>query len=635
MRSIVFGSTLLTLGASAKAATLPAGFTETLIATGINNPTAMAFAPDGRLFVCEQGGRLRVIKNGALLATPFVTINVNSAGERGLLGVAFDPDFATNRFVYVYFTTSGSPIRNRISRFVANGDVAQTGSETVLFNLDPLTATNHNGGAIHFGPDGKLYVAVGENANPALAQSFTSVLGKMLRLNPNGSIPSDNPFLAQTSGKNRAIWAMGLRNPFTFAFQRGTGRMFINDVGQGSWEEINDGIAGSNYGWPSTEGETTNPLYRSPLYAYGHGSGSTTGCAITGGTFFDPGASWWPAEFDGDYFFADYCSGWIRRYDPSSDTAQNFASGISSPVDLIHRPDGLYYLARGGGGAVYRIDYTAIQAPQITSDPQDLTRAIGQSATFVVEASGAPPLSYRWQRNGVNISGATGTSYTLPSVQLADNGARFRCIVTNSAGNAQSQEAVLTVTTDQPPLATITVPKTDATYIAGKTYNFRGTGTDPETGELPASAFTWRIDLHHDTHTHPFLLPTSGIKRGSFTIPTTGETSANVFYRIWLTVLDPAGIATTTSFNFLPRTTTVTIKTQPAGLAVTLDGQPITTPFSFLGVKGITRRLGVVTPQTVGGTTYDFVSWSDGGAATHDIVTGAKQTYTATFQARP
>src|SRR5206468_7102780 len=142
--------------------------------------------------------------------------------------------------------------------------------------------------AIHFGPDGKLYVAVGENANSANAQSFANLLGKMLRINTNplDLIPTDNPYFndATVTGVNKAIWALGLRNPFTFGFQPGTGRMFINDVGQNTWEEINDGIAASNYGWPTCEGACSpaNANFRDPLFQYGHGSSGTTGCAIVG-----------------------------------------------------------------------------------------------------------------------------------------------------------------------------------------------------------------------------------------------------------------------------------------------------------------------------------------------------------------
>jgi glucose/arabinose dehydrogenase len=353
-----------------RAATLPAGFSETQFGSNVGtSPTAMAFAPDGRLFVCLQGGQVRVIKNGTLLAVPFVSLSVNSVGERGLLGVAFDPNFSLNQFVYLYYTTSTSPIHNRISRFTANGDVALAGSETVLMDLENLSATNHNGGALHFGPDGKLYAGVGENAVPANAQTLSNRLGKILRINSDGTIPTDNPFFGTATGVNRAIWALGLRNPYTFGFQPGTGRMFINDVGQNAWEEINDGIAGSNYGWSTCEGAclTPNANFRDPLFQYGHGTGSTTGCAIVGAAFYNPPVNQFPASYIGKYFFADLCSGWIRVFDPAAGTASGFAAGIGTPVDLQVGPDGcLYYLAQDNGGQVFRISATAGQPLNIS-----------------------------------------------------------------------------------------------------------------------------------------------------------------------------------------------------------------------------------------------------------------------------
>ena len=358
---------------SVHAATLPPGFTETII-QGLSRPTAMEIAPDGRILVCEQGGRLRVIKNGALLATPFMILNVDSNGERGLLGIAFDPLFALNNSLYVYYTVPATPRRNRVSRFTANGDVVVPGSETVILELENLSsATNHNGGAIHFGPDGKLYVAVGENANTDNSQTLSNRLGKVLRINSDGTIPSDNPFFNVATGANRSIWALGLRNPFTFAFQPGTGRMFINDVGAGSFEEINDGIAGSNYGWPNSEGPTTNPAFRSPLFSYAHGGTATTGCAIAGGAFYNPLNVQFPASFFGKYFFADLCTGWIRTFDPATGTAAGFATGIVQPVDLKVGIDGsLYYLSiNGASGFVSRVRFNnaTTPAPLIFTEP--------------------------------------------------------------------------------------------------------------------------------------------------------------------------------------------------------------------------------------------------------------------------
>src|SRR5215207_6411343 len=576
------------------AATLPTGFTETQIVAGLASPTAMAFAPDGRLFVCQQGGQLRVIKNGALLPTPFLTVTVNSSGERGLLGVAFDPNFAANQFVYVYYTATTPTLHNRVSRFTASGDVAAAGSETVILELDNLSsATNHNGGAMHFGEDGKLYVAVGENANGANSQTLANLLGKLLRINADGTIPADNPFLAQASGKNQAIWALGLRNPYTFAFQPVTRRLFINDVGQNTFEEVNEGLAGANYGWPGTEGPTTNPAYTGPFYFYGHGSGLFAGCAITGGTFYNPAVQQFPAAYLGDYFFADYCGGWINYLtDPANNNSvANFASGIPSPVDLRLGPDGaLYYLARGStatSGVVFQIVYTANQAPSVTQQPANQTASAGQSATFTVAAGGTAPLAYQWQRGGVDIAGANSPAYTTPPVSAADDGARFRCVVSNAFGSATSNEAVLTVVSNQPPTGTITQPAAGGLYSAGDTITYAGTAADPEQGTLPPSAFTWEVVFHHDTHTHPFIAPTSGAAGGSFTIPRTGETSANVFYRIHLTVTDSGGLTHTSFRDVRPRTVTITLAASPSGPQLTLDGQPVSTPHTSVGVVGM------------------------------------------------
>jgi glucose/arabinose dehydrogenase len=378
--------------------TLPPGFTETTVAAGLNGPTSLAVAPDGRLFVTEQGGALRVVKNATVLPTPFLSLSVDSSGERGLLGVAFDPNFAADQFVYVYYTVPGSPAHNRISRFTAAGDVAVPGSETVLMDLDPLSAaTNHNGGALHFGPDGKLYVGVGENANGANSQTLANRLGKMLRINPDGSIPADNPFVGVATGANQAIWALGLRNPFTFGFQPGTGRLFIDDVGQSTWEEIDQGVAGANYGWPLTEGPTTDPRFRTPVFAYQHTVGDPQGIAITGGTFYDPPVNNFPAAYVGSYFFADLGGNWVYRLDPTTGAVTPFALHLTvgTPVDLdVDAGGGLLVLQRGGGANTGTVTRIAFSAPT------------GQGPVVVAGsgAGGAPLISV--------IDAATGTVRT-------------------------------------------------------------------------------------------------------------------------------------------------------------------------------------------------------------------------------
>lgn len=340
------------------------GFTATTIATGVDRPTAMAIAPDGRIFVAAQQGIIRIVPNGGgLLPTPFLDIrnNVDSSGERGILGIALDPDFQNNNWVYVYYTSKTPTIHNRVSRFTANGNVVQASSETVLLDIETLSsATNHNGGAIHFGPSGNLLIAVGDNNDGANAQSLSNLKGKILRIRKDGSIPPENPFYNITSGNNRSILVLGLRNPFSFAIQRDVGRLYINDVGQNTWEEINEGITGANYGWPLHEGpDRGDPFYQSPIFIYDHTNGN---CAITGAAFYDPITANFPSSYVGDYFFADFCNGWIRGYDITSNSTYLFATGLRFLTDIqVDRNGTLYYLERvgsPGAGRVTKVTYT-------------------------------------------------------------------------------------------------------------------------------------------------------------------------------------------------------------------------------------------------------------------------------------
>jgi glucose/arabinose dehydrogenase len=661
-------------------ATLPTGFSETAVATGLTSATAMEVAPNGDVWVLQQGGIVKRFRPGSTTADvvgSVAPLGLSSVGERGLLGIAFDPQYASNKQVYLYYTATSPNLHNRISRFTVNDsdatdyflagtdttptDAGSTGTptQTIIFELDSLSsATNHNGGAIHFGPDGKLYAAVGDNANGANAQTLANLHGKMLRINSDGSIPTDNPFFTTATGAERAIWALGLRNPFTFTFQPGTGRMFINDVGQNTWEEINDGIAGSNYGWPGIEGNQGTPpsgpgTYRGPLYTYSHGSGTFQGFAITGGAFYNPGSVNFPTSFVGDYFFADFVSDWINVLDVPSGNVERFATGALGAVDLRVTADGsLYYLARDAS-SVLRVRFTATQSPTITQHPQDATVSTGGTASFTVAASGTAPLAYQWQKlngstwtnlaNGGTVSGATTPTLTITGAQLADAG-DYRAVVTNSAGSATSNSARLTVTANQGPTGTITITGglTNGLFVAGQAVSFSGTGTDPEDGTLGASHFTWRVDYITSIDTgnpvvRPFVPEFSGQTSGTFTPETTGPyTLTDVAYRVVLTVQDSGGLTHTTTVDVAPNTSTLTVTTSPAGLQVTVDGQPFTGPHTFESVVGFERPIGAPSPQTSGGTTYAFSAWSDGGAATHTVSTPASDTtYTATFVPAP
>jgi glucose/arabinose dehydrogenase len=234
-------------------------------------------------------------------------------------------------------------------------------------NLPNLSAANsHNGGALHFGLDGKLYLGVGDNVDSAKSQNLADPFGKLLRFNADGSIPSDNPFFGSQTGLGRAVWAYGLRNPFTFAVQPSTGRIHINDVGQDTWEEVNVGAPGANYGWPQSEGPSNvTGGITGPLFTYRHSAtsppgsgpgGFFVGVCIAGGAFY-PTTGTFPAPYRGSYFFADYVNGFIGRLDlANGNVAYSFSSGMSAPVDLLVGTDGALYVLR-------RSAVTRISAP--------------------------------------------------------------------------------------------------------------------------------------------------------------------------------------------------------------------------------------------------------------------------------
>jgi glucose/arabinose dehydrogenase len=487
----------------AKAHAVPAGFVDELVTSGLDRPVAMAFAPDGRLFITEQGGAVRVVKGGSLRSTPFVSLNVDSTGERGLLGLALHPNFAVNSLLYVYHTVPGTPPHNRVTRFTASGDVAQPGSAATILDLDNLsTKTNHNGGAIHFGKDGKIYVTVGENGNPSNAQSLLNRLGKMLRINSDGSIPIDNPssfagIAGSTTGKNRAIWAVGLRNPFTFAIQPDSGRIFINDVGERSFEEINLGVKAANYGWPATEGPTSNTNFVSPTYSYGHAGAAPIGCALSAGTFYNPLRTSFPSAYVGKYFFTDYCSNWIYYLNPTSpNTPTLFHTGLRGPVDMTVGPEGaLYYLQRGDG-SVRRIRYTGQSTQGIVVSATQLEIAEGGNAVVAIQLAAKPSadvqVAISRTRSDATITGSpssltftpsnwsTRRFLTISAAQDSDNIDEGATFVLSSPGLGSIRVWVTAVDNDRPvgsPRAIIRLPR-NADSVSGTRAEFFGDGLD-------------------------------------------------------------------------------------------------------------------------------------------------------------
>ncbi len=256
--------------------------------------------------------------------------------------------------------------------------------------------------------------------------------------------------------------------------------------------------------------------------------------------------------------------------------------------------------------------------PVITRPPTEQKSILGQTASFELTASAVGTLNYNWAKNGVALSGATRQSLVLSNLSAGDNGAQIACRVANASGAVTSSPVSLTVVSaNQAPAPQIVSPTAGATYAAGETLSFSGSASDPEEGALPASALNWRVLFCHSNHTVPFMGTLSGVSTGSFTVPVRGETSTNVFFRIYLTAQDSGGRETTVSRDVVPRSCTLALQTMPAGLPLVLNGQTFPTPTNLAGVVGAVWSLGVLGPTNLSGRDYDYMLWSDGGAASH------------------
>jgi glucose/arabinose dehydrogenase len=702
---VVLGLTIATLAlgpARPAAAAVPTGFADALVAS-VGSPTALVFTPDGRLLITTQPGRLRVYQAGSLLSTPAVDFTTQwpggsricSGGERGLLGVAVDPAFSTNNYIYLFYTyrrPTASPCAtnnpanepvNRVSRFTMSGNTVLTTTETVLVDNMPSPNGNHNAGDLAFGKDGYLYISIGDGgcdyagdsgcagSNDA-ARDQHVLTGKILRLTSTGGIPPDNPFQgagtarcnvtgSTTPGnKCQETFAWGLRNPFRFAFDpnaAGT-RFYVNDVGQGAWEEIDLGQAGADYGWNCREGAHTNstsgkcnptpPGMVDPIYEYGHG----TGCAsITGGAFV-PGSIGWPAAYDGKYLFADYVCGKIFRLDPAGGggyTAVDFATGLgsSSAVHMTFGPylttQALYYTTYAGGGQVRRIAYTLAPTAVIAANP--IYGPLDLNVTFDAAGSSDPDgdaLVYDWDfGDGAQLPNgpiSTTHTYTVAGVYTAT------VVADDGRGGLSAPASVRIFAGNTPPTPAMTLPAPGATFSVGQTVSLQGSATDAQDDgdgdPLTYPTLSWNVLIRHvdqanpgNAHTHPVF--SGGGAAAAFSAPGPEDFGATAlsYLEVQLTATDSWGLAATITRTLQPNRVNVTFATTPAGLNLGLNGSTITTTQTFVSWQNYVFNVSAPVPQYSSGQWWVFDHWSDGGAAAHTISTPASAiTYTATFK---
>jgi len=638
---------LVALAAStADGATLPPGFAETQYVS-LAAPGSFAFDPEGRLWITQHTGlsygNVWVRENGQ--TTLALTLPVDSGGERGPHTIEVDPDFTTNRHIWIYYTFSGPPIRNRLSRFTfANGVL---GDELVVIDGPATQAEVHNGGCLAFGQDKTLYLGIGEDlGGTPFAQNPAELRGKILRINRDGTPVADNPWVA--GGGDARVWAIGFRNPFRCRMQPGLDNLFIGDVGSFLFEEINIGIRGANFGWQTSEG------YNNPgvagltysMYAYGSRLPDGTGAAIIGGDFAEPGD--FAPEYEGNFFFGDWARNEIHRMvldenlRPTS--VSLFATNALRLTELRFGPDGaLYYNRREGSGGtmgIWRIAYVGGSNRQpvavALASPDSGVAPLG--VTLDATGSSDPdqdPLTFAWDLGDGNSS-----TEALTSHQYAPGVYTARVTVTDDEALSAVGPPLRIVAGNRRPTATLVSPTPATHYNAGGTISYSGTGSDPDDGTLACSKFSWQVLFHHNEHVHPFLGPIQGNCSGNFVTPTRGETEPNVWYEVLLTVKDsgqPLGavgeLTHTASVDVHPNMATITLQTAPqSDLAVELDFSAAPAPVAASSVVGLIRTIGAPDGQVAAGRTWTWVGWSDGGTREHEIATPASATtYTATF----
>jgi len=663
---------------------LPPDFEDTFVAN-VSGPIDLAWTPDGRMLIAGKNGELRVYANGSLLSTPALDLAsvLCTNGERGLVSIAVHPNFAVNHYIYLFYTfnkfpNSSTPCAesetdgpvNRVSRFVLNDtNVIDPSTEFVLFNGPPMYKDHHTGGDMEFGSDGYLYVTVGDTGAQSLGypQDMGKLAGKIVRVTDTGGIPADNPFVGVGTARCNVdgvppsgspagtqcqeIYALGLRNPFRFAFDPNAAgvRFYIHDVGQHTWEEISEGQSGANYGWPVREGPCVKDSdtdcgpppagMTNPTYWYHHG---VDGAAVTGGAFVPDGV--WPNSLDGSYLFADYVFGNIYQITPSTPTGNLdlpplVFTAAPETVSMRFGPHGntqaLYYVTRNGS-QVRRIAFTGtlnrspVARPLANPTYGPLPLTVNFDGTTSSDPDG-DPLTYAWD---FDANGTTDSTTATASHTYNTAGTFFAKLTVNDGNGGTDSATVRIDSGNTPPVPVIETPPEGTLFAVGESFTLHGSATDGEDGALADTALTWEMERQHATHTHPFVPPTPG-NDVPFTAPEPEDLDAasDSFLRIFLTVTDSNGLSATVSREIHPKRVNVTFETVPSGLTLTVSGETITGPTTVQPWENYNLLVNAPAQTDSSGDPWVFDFWSDGGAQTHTITTpSTPATYTATFK---
>ena len=728
--------------APVRAATLPSGFSESAVITGLINPTVVRFASDGRVFVAEKRGVVKVFSSlSDPTPTTFADLRTNTYNfwDRGMLGMALAPNFPSDPSVYVLYAYDaeiggvapkyGTPDTNddpcptppapngdgcvvsgRLSRLTASGDV-MTGPEEVLIEDWCQQYPSHSVGSLEFGADGALYVTGGDGAsftftdfgqdgnplNPCgdppggVGQQLVTptaeggalrsqdlrtsgdpvaLNGAVLRIDPaTGAGMAGNPLIGNSDPNAQRIIAYGTRNPFRMTLKPGTNEVWLGDVGWSSWEEINRiadvGGPVENFGWPCYEGNGPQSGYDSanlnmcenlyaqgsgavvaPYFTYNHsdkvvsGESCPTGSSSIAGMAFYQGGDY-PATYADALFFADYSRDciWVMPVGanglPNPAARATFVAAAVNPVALQIGPGGDLFYVDFDGGTIRRVVYndpsgnqppTAVIGANPTSGHAPLNVALSGSGSS--DPDPGTTLTYAWDLDNdgaYDDSNAVSFNHTFQNAGV--HLVRLKVTDGDGAFGTDTQQILVDAT---PPVAVIDTPLSSLTWKVGDVINFSGHATDAEQGTLPASALTWTLLMEHcpsNCHSH-VMQQFTGVASGSFTAPDHEYPS---HLHLQLTATDNTELTGQDGVDLNPQTVNLTFASNPSGLLLTVGSENETTPFSKTVIRGSTNTVSAPSPQQLGGQSYAFQSWSDGGAQFHTIVANASATYTATY----
>ena len=742
--TVVLGAAAIIVGITASGVPASAapgvrdGFADVVVASGLTEPTALSFAPDGSMFVAEKSGLITRYVSGVASTVADLRTQTHNYWDRGLLGLAVDPQYPTRPYVYAMYTydalpggsaphwgspgqtsdscptppgptTDGCVVQGRLSRLTIPPGGAMT-AEKVLVEGWCQQFPSHSVGTVLVGPDGSLYASGGDGASFGFAdygqqknlcadppgaagtnltapgaeggslrsQSVRRPAGEpvllngaIVRVDPDtGAGRPGNPFAASADANARRIIAYGMRNPFRFTIRPGTDELWAGDVGWNTVEEIDriphgaDGTA-ENFGWPCYEGAGKVPAFDSaglsmcqslyasggatgPYYSYPHGAqvapgdGCLAGSSSLSGVAF--AGSGYPAEYAGSLFFSDYSRDcvWVmkRGANGQPDPAQvtPFVTAAGGVVQLVTGPDGeLYYVTLAG--EVHRVHYLGGNhqpAAHATATP-----SLGQpplTVHFDGSASTDPdgdPLSYSWDLNGDGLFGDATIAnpqwtYTAPAL------VRARLLVSDGRGGSGTTEIPVTVGNPAPPpVPVIDSPTAALHWQVGDPIAFSGHATDGSGAALAGSALSWQVVMYHcpsNCHTHP-IQSFPGVDSGQFAAPDHEYPS---YLELVLAATGTDGQRASTTVRIDPLPAPLTATTNPPGLQLTLLDTAGAAPLTRTVIAGSSISVSAPLSQSLNGRVYDFAGWSDGGAATHNVVASTvPPALVATYQARP